>query len=117
MMRRTMLRSAVLLLGTLPLAACGGVETASVEEVQAAQAAGLQPVSFKSNPYCGGCAATIKAQLEEIGVQAVTANLDTKVFSGYYDPEQLTPERIQAAVEKVGYTVAELKTGDQAVGA
>jgi hypothetical protein len=29
----------------------------------------------------------------------------------------VTPEQIRVAVEKVGYTVADLKTGEQAAGA
>jgi copper chaperone CopZ len=118
---RTLVLPAALVLGTLPLAACGGGEAASAkevavvaEQVRAAEAEGLQRVSFRSNPYCGGCVATIKAQLEAAGVQAITADLETKVFTGYYDPEKVTPEQIRAAVVKVGYTVEDLKTGEAA---
>jgi copper chaperone CopZ len=111
---RALILPVALILGTLPLAACGGGQTASVQEVQAAAAEGLQRVSFRSNPYCGGCVATIKAQLEAVGVRAITADLETNVFGGYYDPEKVTPEQIRAAVVEVGYTVEELKTGEQA---
>lgn len=111
---RALILPIALVLGTFPLAACGGGQATSVQEVQAAEAEGLQPVSFRSNPYCGGCVATIKAQLEAIGVQAITADLESNVFTGYYDPEKVTPEQIRAAVVKVGYTVEDLKTGEQA---
>lgn len=117
MTRRALILPIVLLLGSLPLVACGGGEAASVQEVQSAEAEGLQRVSFRSNPACGGCVASIKAQLEALGVRAVAADLETKVFTGYYNPEQVTPEQIQNAVEKVGFTVADLKTGEQAAGA
>jgi copper chaperone CopZ len=119
---RTLILPVALVLGTLPLAACGGGEAASAkevrvvsEEVRAAEAQELRRVSFRSNPYCMGCVATIKAQLESVGVKAITADLETKMFSGYYDPEKVTPEQIRAAVVEVGYEVEELKTGEQAV--
>jgi copper chaperone CopZ len=111
---RTFILPVGLMLGAFPLAACGGGQAASVQEVQAAEAEGMQRVSFRSNPYCGGCVATIKAQLEAVGVQAITADLETNVFTGYYDPEKVTTEQIRAAVVEVGYTVEELKTGEQA---
>lgn len=112
MKRRALMLPVMLLLGTLPLSACGGGEAASAQEVQAAEAEGLQRVSFRSNPYCGGCVASIKAQLEALGVRAVAADLDTKVFTGYYDPARVSLEQIQKAVENVGFTVADLKTDE-----
>lgn len=115
--RRLLILRVVLLLAAVPLIACGGGETASVEEVQAAEAEGLERVSFRSNPYCAGCIATIKAELEAVGVQAIMADLNTKIFTGYYDPEQVSPEEIRAAVVDVGYLVENLKTGEEVGGA
>lgn len=116
-MQRALILPVVLSLGTLSLTACGGGEAASIQEVQAAEAEGLQRVSFRSNPYCGGCIASIKAQLEATGVRAITADLETKVFTGYYDPKHVTPDQIRTAVEKVGFTVTDLKMGGGGAGA
>lgn len=113
---RDLLVQAALAVGGLAAAGCQAGESAPAADIVTAEAQGLQRVSFRSNPYCGRCAAAITSQLRTLGVRAITADMETKVFSGYYDPARVTPAQIRAAVEKVGFVVEELRTGEQVVG-
>lgn len=57
---------------------------------------------------CGGCAAATEVALERMdGVHAAEASYDEKTGSGRavveYDPERISPDRMIAAVEAIGF--------------
>jgi copper chaperone CopZ len=108
----------ILILGAvLVFGACQGGRDASAEEVQAAQTAGLRFVKLHvPDMYCMGCVATIQAKLKEAGMTALSADLEAKTVTGYYDPARLTPEAIERAVEEVGYGVESAETNAPEAG-
>lgn len=99
----------------LVVAACTGGKSASARDVQAvlaAQASGRRAVVLHvPDMVCPGCVATISAKLEQIGVTAISGDVEHKTVRGYFVPSRLTPAAIRKAVEDVGYTVESISTG------
>ena len=82
---------------------------ATVEEVPAGD---LQPISLRvPDMSCALCAQPIEHHLEEMGVQEVTADLETKWVTGRFNPERITTEAIKTKIEGLGFRVTEVRTG------
>lgn len=55
---------------------------------------------------CAHCVATIKKTAGQIpGVQAVDADVDTKIITLTYDPAQIDLAKVEEALEEEGYPV------------
>ncbi len=54
--------------------------------------------------HCASCEARIERALRRVaGVQDVRANADTQQVAATIDPEQVTPEQVQAKLTDLGY--------------
>ena len=53
---------------------------------------------------CGGCEAGVKAKVKKLaGVESVEASYEQGTARVVYDPAKVTPEKIIAAIEELGY--------------
>lgn len=71
---------------------------------------GMSKAAFNVNGmYCGGCVAATRATLrrlpgvQDAGADLVSAEQETGTAWVIYDPKQVAPEQIIAAIEKLGY--------------
>ena len=77
----------------------------------AAAAAGEQPEAVRTvftveGMHCGGCSAAITAALEQVeGVVEASADHEKGLATATYDPRKAGVEELEAAIEKLGYTV------------
>lgn len=56
---------------------------------------------------CEHCVATINGTLrQQAGVSNVKVDIPTKTVTFKYDPEQVSPEKIEEVLDDAGYTVA-----------
>ena len=56
---------------------------------------------------CEHCVHAINSTLEELaGVETVSTDIPTKSVQLRYDPQQVSLEKIEAALDDIGYTVA-----------
>jgi copper chaperone len=56
---------------------------------------------------CQHCVNAINGALKELpGVEAVSTDIPTKTVHLRYDSEQISMEKVEAALDDVGYTVA-----------
>ncbi len=56
---------------------------------------------------CEHCVKAINGALSELpGVEAVTTDIPTKTVHLRYDPSKVSLEKVEAALDDVGYTVA-----------
>jgi len=56
---------------------------------------------------CQHCVNAINGALKELpGVETVSTDIPTKTVHLRYDPNQLSMEKVEAALDDVGYTVA-----------
>ena len=54
--------------------------------------------------HCASCEARIERALRRVaGVQDVRANADTQQVAATIDPDQVTPEQVQAKLTALGY--------------
>jgi copper chaperone len=61
--------------------------------------------------HCDGCSATIIGTLERMeGVSSATADHEEGVAEAVYRPKQVSAEELEAAIEKLGYTVSSMET-------
>ncbi|HRZ41605.1 MAG TPA: heavy-metal-associated domain-containing protein [Bacteroidales bacterium] len=72
----------------------------------------LKTVKFSVNMHCASCQQKIMENLPfEKGVKEVKADLATKIVEVTYDAKKTDPEKIKAAIQKLGY---EVKTPEEA---
>ena len=76
--------------------------------VNADEAAPVEPVTsvFRvEGMTCGGCEAGVKLRVGKLdGVTSVDASYEEGTATVTFDPEQVGPEQIVAAIETLGYT-------------
>lgn len=61
---------------------------------------------------CGGCEVGVEMKVEELdGVESVEASYKEGTARVTYDPAQVTPEQIIAAIEELGYEAELQETG------
>jgi copper chaperone CopZ len=64
---------------------------------------------FKTSAHCANCKKTIETALTKVkGVKTATLNLDDKVATVDYDPEQSNPEALKTAIVEAGYVATEM---------
>ena len=64
---------------------------------------------------CGGCEAGISIAVNKLeGVEKVVASTEEGRATVTYDPEKVTAEKIEAAIEKLGYDAELQKQGEKA---
>ena len=64
----------------------------------------IRPVTFVTDIHCVKCVRKINDNLSfEKGVKDLKVDLDTKTVTFKYDPAKTTPERLAAAINKLGY--------------
>jgi P-type Cu+ transporter len=87
------------------------VERAGYEVARVAGAAGTREavliVPGMGSDHCAGIISGSLGRLE--GVEAVETNIANHHVAVRFDPARVAPERLQAAVERAGYEVAELR--------
>ncbi len=79
----------------------------------AAMAAGKATVYFTLTPQmnCENCENRVKTALRyEKGVKQIATSLTTQVVTVSYDPAKTSPEKMSAALKKIGYTAKASKT-------
>ena len=54
---------------------------------------------------CAHCVATVQETLQEIGVDQVSADVESKQVSVTFNPDHVTLDRIEAALDDAGYPV------------
>ena len=54
---------------------------------------------------CAHCVATVQETLQEIGVDQIAADADSKQVSITFDPGRVSLEEIEAALDDAGYPV------------
>jgi copper chaperone CopZ len=61
--------------------------------------------------HCDGCSATIVGTLERVdGVLSASADHEKGVAEATYRPDDVSPDELKAAIEKLGYKVTALET-------
>lgn len=61
--------------------------------------------------HCGACSSAITGELEKIdGVTSASADHEHGVAEAVYSSKKVEPEELEAAIEKLGYTVTSMKT-------
>ncbi len=72
--------------------------------VTSAFSADTKEVSIQTNLHCGSCASKIDKGLKKnSGVTEVKSDVDTKIVTVKYDPEQTDETKIKRAIKKMGY--------------
>lgn len=62
---------------------------------------------------CGGCAKGVQRSLTNLeGVRSAEVSLDDSSATVAYDPDAVTPEQMQQAVEKIGYRFGKSAGGE-----
>lgn len=75
------------------------------------QAETVRTVFTVEGMHCGGCAAAITAALEKVeGVVEASADHEKGLATAVYDPRKAGVEELEAAIEKLGYTVTAMTT-------
>ena len=87
-----------------------------VGRAAAAESAASTVSTFKvEGMTCGGCEAGVKMKVKKLdGVESVEASHEQGTASVVYDPAKVTPERIIAAIEELGYEAELQETKTQA---
>jgi copper chaperone CopZ len=101
MMKRTsiLLILGALLLTTAPMVAAAGDSDTVRTTLQV------------TGMHCDGCSATIIGTLERIkGVESATADHEKGVAEAVHRTKKVSPEKLKAAIEKLGYTVTDMRT-------
>ena len=71
-------------------------------------------IAIKSSVMCEICTKKIESALSFKGIEKVTVDLQTKIITVSYNPQQTTAEKIKAAIVKTGYDADELKANPKA---
>jgi copper chaperone CopZ len=104
------LKTVALLGAALTIAAIGAVAfTVAADD----SASGTTTTVFAvEGMTCGGCEAGVKVAVKKLdGVEKVTASHAEGRATVTYDPSKVTPEDIEAAIEKIGYQARALEGG------
>lgn len=71
-------------------------------------------VKFDTSIDCQNCVNTIMKNIPfEKGVKDVKCDLATKIVTVEFQPEKNTVEKLQRAIEKLGYTAKEIKEKEE----
>lgn len=117
-----------LFLGVLTLLVLAGVAVLAVSPILVADDSPDAPPSNSTTTIfkvegmtCGGCEVGVRLAVKKLaGVETVTASYDEGRAEVAYDPEEVTPEEIEAAIESLGYEAEpeqpEGETGESASG-
>ena len=69
-----------------------------------------QKVTFLVSMSCGSCQQRIENNLSfEKGVKSLNVNLPKKTVTIEYQSDKTSPEKLKAAIQKLGYTAAPFK--------
>ncbi len=99
------------LLAVVALLVFTGTPALSVEESHEGSVTSVFEVEGMT---CGGCEAGLRLTVKKLdGVEEVKPSHTDKNVKVTYDPEKVTTDQIQAAIEKLGYT-AKLQEADAA---
>ena len=68
-----------------------------------------ETVTFKVNMHCRNCVTKIQENIAfEKGVKDLKISLENKTVTITYNPSKTTPEVLEAAIRKLGYSVERL---------
>ena len=97
---------------TLTWLVLGALVLSAAPVVAGAADSGVVRTTFQvTGMHCDGCSATIIGALERIkGVESATADHEKGVAEAVYRAKKVSPEELKAAIEKLGYTVTDMKT-------
>lgn len=69
------------------------------------QKAEIKTVTFSSNIHCANCAKKVKENISfEKGVTALEVSVEQKRITISYNAAKTSPEKLAAAIRKLGYT-------------
>lgn len=106
-MKRTLSLSTTIGLGLLGLITPGSMAEDAPQEARVATS-----VFEVTGMTCSGCEVGVRRAVKKLdGVDQVEASHEAGTATVTYDPEQVTPEDIIAAIEDLGYT-AELRVDE-----
>lgn len=72
-------------------------------------------LKIKTSAVCDMCKETIEKNMAfEKGVKKSTLDIDSKVLTVIYNPQKTTPEKLRAAVAKIGYDADDVPANPKA---
>lgn len=71
-------------------------------------------IAIKSSVVCEMCTKKVEKALAFKGVEKSSIDLNTKIITVAYDPQQTSPEKIRSAISKAGYDADEVKADPKA---
>ena len=91
--------------------------TAINTNVSAQKAEKYDECKIKVSAECNSCKDKIEKNIAfEKGIKDVNVDLETKVVTLKYKPDQTNPEKLLKAIEKLGYKAELVKSEDKATG-
>jgi len=82
--------------------------------VASAFSADTKEVSIQTNLHCGSCASKIERGLKKSsGVTEAKSNVESKVVTVKYNPEQTDETKIKSAIKKMGYEADVVENKDK----
>lgn len=95
---------AALLAAGIPAAASAAQPT-TASEAPAAKPKKTETVTFSVGMHCAGCAKKVKENISfEKGVKDLDVNAETKLVKVTFDPSKTSVDKLQKAIERLGYT-------------
>jgi len=80
-----------------------------------AQNATTAELKIKTSAVCDMCKETVEKNMAfEKGVKKSTLDVESKVLTVIYNPQKTTPEKLRAAVAKIGYDADEVPADPKA---
>jgi mercuric ion binding protein len=74
-----------------------------------------EEIKIKTSVVCDMCKTTIEKELAfEKGVKKSTVDVDSKIVTVLYNPKKTTPDKIRAAISKIGYDADEVPADTKA---
>lgn len=91
--------------------------TAINTNVSAQKAEKYDECKIKVSATCNSCKDKIEKNIAfEKGIKDVNVDIETKVATLKYKPDQTNPEKLLKAIEKLGYKAELVKCNDKATG-
>lgn len=117
MKRKRFVLQTLILVVVLPV--LGALGWAGHHAVASEDVSGTVSSTFKvEGMTCGGCEAGVRMKVKKLdGVESVEASYKEGIATVVYHPDKITPERIIAAIEELGYSAELQVTATQAKAA
>ena len=71
-------------------------------------------IAIKSSVICEMCRKNVEKALRFKGIEKTTVDLQAKMITVSYDPQQTNPQKIKSAIADAGYDADEIKVNPKA---